>query len=119
VAGYLKEDEELWFDSLLCLSAVDEGENLAVVYHLFSMLHRHRFALKALVSSHNPTLPSVEHVWKAANWYEREAYDLMGIRFDGHPDLRRILLPDDWPGHPLRKDYVFPDEYDGIPCMRE
>lgn len=118
VAGYLKEEEELSFDSLMCLSAVDYGESYAAVYHLHSMRHRHRLVLKAYVPKDDPHLPSVQSVWKTANWHEREAYDLMGMRFDGHPGLRRILLPEEWPGHPLRKDYVFPEEYDGIPCIR-
>ncbi len=119
IAVYLKEDRELSFDSLMCLSAVDYGERFSVVYHLHSLRHGHRLVLKAYLGREDPRLPSVQSVWKAANWHEREAYDLMGVIFEGHPDLRRILLPEDWPGHPLRKDYVFPEEYDGIPCVRE
>jgi NADH-quinone oxidoreductase subunit C len=119
IAGYLKDDEGLLFDSLICLSAVDRGDDYAVVYHLHSMRHLHRLVLKAFAPKDDPRLPSVQSVWKAANWHEREAFDLMGINFEGHPDLRRILLPEDWPGHPLRKDYVYPEEYDGIPCTRK
>jgi len=66
------------------------------------------------VPKDNPHVPSVESVWKTANWHEREAYDLIGVVFDGHPDLRRILLPDDWEGHPLRKDYKVPEFYNGM-----
>ncbi len=119
IAAYLKEAQGLHFDSLMCLSSVDYGENYAVVYHLYSMQRRQRVVLKVYVEKTDPRITSVQSVWKAANWHEREAYDLMGIRFEGHPDLSRILLPEDWPGHPLRKDYVFPEEYDGIPCHRE
>jgi len=67
----------------------------------------------------NPVIPTVSKTWPAADWHEREAFDLMGIRFAGHPDLRRILCADDWVGHPLRKDYEFPREYHGIPATTE
>jgi NADH-quinone oxidoreductase subunit C len=70
---------------------------------------------KLRVDRQNPVAPSVTSIWKGADWHERETYDLVGIRFEGHPDLRRILLPEDWAGHPLRKDYEYPDEYQGIP----
>ncbi|MBI4777647.1 NADH-quinone oxidoreductase subunit C [Candidatus Desantisbacteria bacterium] len=75
-----------------------------VVYHIYSIDKKHRLRIKAAVNE-NENISSVESVWKAANWYEREAYDMFGIVFDNHPDLRRILLPEDWKGHPLRKDY--------------
>ena len=117
VCHYLAEEPALAFDSLMCLSGVDMGakeSELQVVYHLFSMTHRHRIVLKASLPKEAPHLPTVEHIWKTANWHEREAYDLFGIVFDGHSELRRILLPDDWEGYPLRKDYKEPDFYRGM-----
>ena len=117
IARYLVEDSELAFDSLMCLSGVDLGvkeENLEIVYHLFSMTHRHTVVLKVHLPKEDPHIPSVEDVWKTANWHEREAYDLYGITFEGHSDLRRILMPDDWEGHPLRKDYKDPEFYRGM-----
>ncbi|MFA6542090.1 MAG: NADH-quinone oxidoreductase subunit C, partial [Bacteroidota bacterium] len=87
---------------------------LGVTYHLYSMVHRHKFVLKVEVPTDAPNIPSVESVWKTANWHEREAFDMYGIQFSGHPDLRRILLPDDWEGYPLRKDYEVPEFYNGM-----
>ena len=75
--------------------------------------------LKVDASRDKPKVPSVETVWKAANWLEREIYDLLGVEFVGHSDLRRLLMPEDWVGHPLRKDFVEPDEYHGISTRRE
>ena len=115
VALFLRDDEKLAFDSLMCLSGVDySGGKLGVVYHLSSMKCNHRFTLKVDATVDNPHVQSVETVWRTANWHEREAYDVIGIVFDGHPDLRRILLPDDWEGHPLRKDYKVPEYYRGM-----
>ena len=117
ICRYLYDDKRLAFDMLMCLSGVDlspEDEDLSVVYHLFSDVHLHKVVIKAVVSKENPHLPTVENTWKTANWHEREAYDLFGIVFDGHSDLRRILLPDDWEGHPLRKNYKEPDTYRGM-----
>lgn len=117
IARYLAEEDELAFDSLMCLSGVDLGvkeENLEIVYHLFSMTHRHTVVLKTILPKEDPHIPSVEHIWKTANWHEREAYDLYGITFEGHSDLRRILMPEDWEGHPLRKDYKDPEFYRGM-----
>ena len=119
VAKYLKEEPELAFDSLMCLSGVDTGETLAVVYHLFSTQHRHRIILKTEAPKDNPHVPTVEQIWKTANWHEREAFDLFGVNFDGHSDLRRILLSDDWEGYPLRKDYKPPESYGGMPVAFE
>ena len=121
VAEYLAHDQETAFDFLACLSAVDYvADNvLACVYDLYSMTQHHWFAVKVYTDRDNPHIPSVMDLWPAANWHEREAFDLMGITFDGHTDLRRILLPEDWVGHPLRKDYVFPKEYHGIPGTTE
>lgn len=117
VAQYLAEDETLAFDSLMCLSGVDlsvKATTFEVVYHLFSMTHRHKIVLKVIVPKENPHVPTVEKVWETANWHERETYDLYGIVFDDHSDLRRILLPDDWEGYPLRKDYKEPEFYRGM-----
>ncbi len=114
VVQFLKNDERLQFDFLSCLSGVDYKGKLGVVYHLFSMTQKHKMVLKVEVPTESPNIPSVESVWKTANWHEREAFDLYGINFIGHPDLRRILLPDDWEGHPLRKDYQTPEFYNGM-----
>jgi NADH-quinone oxidoreductase subunit C len=115
VALFLRDDESFLFDSLMCLSGVDcKKRGLGVVYHLYSTRHNHKITLKVVVPRDNPKVPSVEAVWKTANWHEREAYDLFGIIFTDHPDLRRILLPYDWEGHPLRKDYQVPEFYQGM-----
>ncbi len=115
VALFMRDNEEMAFDYLMCLSGVDYGNGkLGVVYNLSSMKRGHKFTLKVDVAVEHPHVQSVEAVWKTANWHEREAYDLIGIVFDGHPDLRRILLPDDWEGHPLRKDYQVPEYYRGM-----
>ena len=117
VCQYLAETEALAFDSLMCLSGADlnaRDETFAVVYHIYAMRHRHSVVLKAVVSKTAPSLPSVSHIWKTADWHERETYDLYGIVFEGHADLRRILLPDDWEGYPLRKDYTEPEFYRGM-----
>jgi len=114
VAEFAKSDERLQFDYLMCLSGVDYKGKLGVTYHLFSMIHKHKIVLKVEVPTDSPNVPSVESVWKTANWHEREAFDLYGINFVGHPDLRRILLPYDWEGYPLRKDYEVPEFYNGM-----
>ncbi len=90
-----------------------------MVYHLFSYTLRHWMVLKVDTPRDNPVVPTVSGVWRAAEWQEREVYDLLGVTFTGHPDLRRILMPEDWPGHPLRKDFVEPQEYHGISTSRE
>lgn len=118
-AFLLRDDSELKFDALMCLSAVDKAQELQVVYHLCSMTARHRVTLRCAVSKEDPVVPTLCPVWPAANWHEREAFDLLGVRFDGHPDFRRILCPDDWEGHPLRKDYVMPTSYQDIPLTAE
>ncbi len=117
VCEYLAETDTLAFDSLMCLSGVDlnaKDEDFAVVYHLYAMKHRQSVVLKTTVPKIAPHLPTVSHIWKTADWHEREAYDLYGIFFEGHNDLRRILLPDDWEGYPLRKDYKEPEIYRGM-----
>jgi len=121
VCAFLKAEPQLRFDCLMNLSTVDwpKKNQIQVVYHLFSYEKRHAFVLKILLDRAAPTVPSVEPVWKSADWLEREQYDLMGVQFEGHPDLRRIMLPDDWVGHPLRKDYAEQADYHHISTTRE
>ena len=121
MAEYLREDEAMAFDFLGCLTALDypADDKLCIAYDLRSTVHDHWFAVKVYVDRETAEIPSVMDLWPAANWHEREAWDMMGIHFPGHTDLRRILLPEDWDGHPLRKDYVFPREYHGIPGTTE
>lgn len=115
VAVFLRDDVDLQFDYCMCLSGMDYGKDvLGVVYNLFSMIKRHKLTVRADVPKTAAEIPSVAMVWETANWHEREAYDLFGIKFTGHPDLRRILLPEDWDGYPLRKDYKVPEFYQGM-----
>lgn len=109
---FLKETPGLEFDYLSDVTAVDyEDKGFQVVYHLLSLGRKvdrtnRRLVVKIMVPRDRPHTPSVVHIWPTANFHEREVYDLMGVTFDGHPDLRRILMREDWVGHPLRKDYV-------------
>lgn len=121
VCRFLKEDQDLAFDCQSNMSGVDliKDEKIEVAMHLFSYTHRHTIVVKVDVPRDKPEMPSVESIWKAANWQEREIYDLLGVNFTGHPDLRRLLMPEDWVGHPLRKDFVEPEEYHGISTRRE
>lgn len=118
----LRDHPDTWFDFLSCLSGVDygvEAQKFGVIYHLSSIIKNHQIVLKVIQEnnrdlSHLPVFKSVSKVWKAAEWHEREAFDLIGIYFENHPDLRRILLPDDWEGYPLRKDYQNAEQYHHI-----
>ncbi|MGM0506678.1 MAG: NADH-quinone oxidoreductase subunit C [Bacteroidota bacterium] len=116
LAKILRDDEMLRFNTLMCLSGVHypNEEELGVTYHLHSTTIGHTLAMKVRVPISTPNVPSVESVWKTADWHEREAWDMVGIVFEGHPDHRRILCPDDWEGHPLRKDYVQQKTYMGV-----
>jgi len=116
VAELLKTDERLRFDLLRCISAVDWPDKgvIELSYELLSTVLGHAFAVKVLLDRANPQVESLCGVWPAAEWHEREAFDLMGVMFLHHPDLRRILLPEDWMGHPLRKDYQYPGVYKGL-----
>jgi NADH-quinone oxidoreductase subunit C len=136
IATFLRDDPRLRFDLLNGVTGVDYLEpdakkapkagfepHLEVVYHLSSFVHKHRFVVKLIlprwkegIAGQLPEVPSVAGVWSTADWHERETFDLCGVLFTGHPDLRRILLNEDWEGHPLRKDYEFPLEYHGIRC---
>jgi NADH-quinone oxidoreductase subunit C len=114
VAESLKQDPELAFDFLRLISGTDYIERLEVVYHFLSYKHDHEAIIKIKLNRENPVVASVTDLWPAADWLERETYDMIGAQFEGHEELRRILLPDDWEGFPLRKDYKQPDEYHGI-----
>jgi NADH-quinone oxidoreductase subunit C len=115
ISFFLRDEERLQFDSLSCLSGVDyDKDNLAVVYHLYSFALNQKLVVKVLVPKSNPVVPTVSDVWATANWHEREAFDMFGMTFEGHPDLRRILCPEDWEGYPLRKDYKVQEFYNGM-----
>jgi NADH-quinone oxidoreductase subunit C len=133
VCRYLRQEPDLAFDMLHCITGVDYFEadpkkaavdpHLELIYHLSSMRHRHRLVLKVRVPRWRedkpgqlPEVPSLSGIWSTADWHEREVFDLSGVCFVGHRELRRILCPEDWVGHPLRKDYQMPAEYHGIPA---
>jgi NADH-quinone oxidoreductase subunit C len=108
VVQFLRDDEAMAFDQFVDLTVVDWPDREArfeVVVHLRSLEHGHRLRIKASVGGEQPTVPTLSNLYKGANWFEREAWDMYGVRFDGHPDLRRILLWEEFEGHPLRKDY--------------
>jgi len=124
---YLRDSQTYYFDFLANITAVDyHPENrFAIVYHLASLPYQTQLTIRVDLPVVNrdvdnlPEVPSVSSVWRTADWHEREAFDLMGIYFTDHPDLRRILLPDDWAGFPLRKDYEDAESYHGIPIKGE
>jgi len=114
VLRYLRDTAGLIYNYLSDISAVDyyephgasnRPERFGVCYHLYSMLYNRRLRVKTYVPEANPVVPTATTIWRAANWVEREIYDLMGITFEGHPDMRRIMMPADWQGHPHRRDY--------------
>lgn len=117
----LRDDAALKFDVLSDLTAVDlpKEDIIQVVYHLYSYGSRQQIVVKVDLDREAPRVATVEDTWKVANWFEREVFDLFGVVFEGHSDLRRILLPEDWVGYPLRKDFVEQEEYDGISTERE
>ena len=122
IATLLKSEPTLSFDSLQCQTGIDIGENtLEARYNLHSIEHNHYTEIRISVSMDKPIIPSVEQIWRIADWFERETYDMLGIQFSDHRDLRRILLPDDWEGWPLRKNYEVQETYHGIavPKMKE
>jgi NADH-quinone oxidoreductase subunit C len=120
VSRFLRDDSNLKFEVLSDLTAIDwpKQEKIQVVYHLYSYSNKSQIVLKVDLPRDNPVVPTLEGVWKVANWFEREVFDLFGVVFEGHTDLRRIMLPEDWVGYPLRKDYVEQEEYDGISTQR-
>ena len=115
VAQWLKSDSEACFDSLQCVTGTDIGESkLDSRYNLHSMELGHLIEVRIEVSIENPKIPSIEQIWRSGDWFERETYDMYGIKYEGHRDLRRMLLPEDWEGFPLRKDYQEQETYHGI-----
>jgi len=118
----LLENPTTYFDFLSCITGIDNGAQagtMQVVYNLYSIPYNYHLTLKVEFARNKegealPVVPSISSVWKTADWHERETYDFFGIVFEGHPDLRRILLPADWKGYPLRKDYKEQDYYHGI-----
>jgi NADH-quinone oxidoreductase subunit C len=116
VARFLRDDPRTRFEQCHDLTAVDWVDHFEVVVHAYSLSKRHSVCVKARTPSRDDNeCPSLTSVWPTCDWHERETWDLMGVRFTGHPDLRRIMLPEDWQGHPLRKDEGNPLEYHGIP----
>jgi len=106
LANLLKNTPETNFDYLYCLSGVDYGKQIGIVYHIESTTLNHSIVLKVKTDNlENPTFDTVCGIWKGAEWFEREVFDLLGVKFNNHPDLRRLFLPEDWEGYPLRKNY--------------
>jgi NADH-quinone oxidoreductase subunit C len=113
----LRDHELLYFDMLSCLTGIDNGPELntmELIYNLYSIPFEMPLMIKTRIDRLEGLAPSVSVIWRTADWHERGVYDLLGIRFDGHPDMRRILLPSDWEGHPLRKDAPLQERYHGI-----
>jgi NADH-quinone oxidoreductase subunit C len=117
--GTLRDEADLAFDTLADVTATDWPDReprFWLAYELYSMTHRHRVRVKVGLSGDDARVPSVVGSHPTADWFEREVYDFFGIEFEGHPDLRRIIMPDDWDGHPMRKDYALggvPTQYKG------
>ena len=115
---FLRDSDQLYFDMLSSITGIDNGpgvNTMEMIYNLYSIPFDSHLMVKIKIENReSPIVPTVSDIWKTANWHEREIFDLLGIRFEGHPDLRRILLPSDWEGHPLRKDHVLQKRYHGI-----
>ena len=120
VSMLLKNESDLDFNYLMCISSYDKGDGkiYGVAYNLFSTTKNHYLEVR-VEAEDGISIPSVVSLWQTANWHEREAYDMMGIHFEGHPNLKRILLSDDWEGHPLRKNFIEPDYYHGMPVPKD
>lgn len=107
-ATMLRDSEDLWFDYLFCLTCVDWKTHLTMVYHLSSTRYRHNIVVKSTLDRSDPVIGTVCHIWRTAEFHEREVFEMFGVQFSDHPDLRKLILPDDWVGYPLRKDYDDP-----------
>ena len=120
VSEKFKNNSSLDFDFLMCITAIDDGssKNFIVAYNYHSNKHNHSVEVRVSLED-GEDIPSLSAIWKTADWHEREAYDMMGINFSGHPELKRILLPEDWEGFPLRKDYKVADYYHGVPIPKD
>ena len=125
ICRYLHDDPDIYMDYLADLCGVDYPEKrhrFEVIYNLYSLKYNHRLMLKAQLTEDDPYIDSVVDIWNGANWHEREACDMYGILFNDHPDLRRILMPEDWEGYPLRKDYPLKgpeEEYKGFEELKD
>ena len=120
IAAWLKSEDDLFFDSLQCITGIDVGEDvLESRYNFHSMKHKHAIEVRIAVPVKKANIPSIEQLWRIGDWFERETYDMVGITFEGHRDLRRMLLPEDWEGYPLRKDYDVQETYHGIAVPKE
>ena len=120
IAKELNSNKKLDFDYLMCVTSYDIGNSneYGCAYNFYSNTHKHYVEIRVEINSEEE-IPSLTSIWKTADWHEREAYDMMGVIFSGHPDMKRILLSDDWEGHPLRKDYKEPDYYRGVPVPKD
>lgn len=117
ICGELYRNSATYFDMLSCITGIDNGpqaNTMEVAYNLYSIPFNLHLMIKVVLPRENPVIESVSHIWKTADWHEREAFDMYGIRFTNHPDLRRILMPADWEGFPLRKDYKHQEYYRNI-----
>jgi len=120
VCEVLYNHPSLFFDFLTCVTGIDNGiekNTLEVIYHFYSIPFQHQLVLIVILPRTTeplPSVPSIANIWQGANWHEREAAEMFGIHFENHPDLRKLLLPNDWQGFPLRKDYKTQEEYHGI-----
>ena len=120
ISEFIKNNKEMGFDLLMSITSYDlENDSIyGLAYNFYSTKFKHYLEIRIEVNE-SVEIPSVVHLWRAADWHEREAYDLMGIKFKNHPDMKRILLPSDWEGHPLRKDYKTPEYYNGMPVPKD
>jgi NADH-quinone oxidoreductase subunit C len=117
VCTELNQNPETYFDMLSCVTGIDNGvqaNTMEIVYNLYSIPFNTHLMMRVVLSRENPVVDTVTSIWRTADWHEREAFDMLGIKFTGHPDLRRILLPADWEGFPLRKDYHHQEYYRNV-----